>query len=117
MPDSEQYFRDMIRGRAKSLTNRQIDSYVEGRFQIIRHAKEFVAMTVQMTDGHKYLGWSLENVQNIFKNIEIGSYPFFRQGKIGVSIVIRSTEKKKIDECYKQIVSFLKKKRIRIIER
>ena len=35
MPDSEQYFRDMIRGRAKSLTNRQIDSYVEGRLGMV----------------------------------------------------------------------------------
>ena len=50
-----------------------------------------------------------------FKSIEIGSYPFFRFGKIGVSIVIRSTDKKKIDDCYKEIVSFLKKKKINII--
>ena len=35
MPYSEQYFRDMIRGRAKSLTNRQIDSYVEGRLGMV----------------------------------------------------------------------------------
>ena len=35
LPDSEQYFRDMIRGRAKSLTNRQIDSYVEGRLGMV----------------------------------------------------------------------------------
>ncbi len=36
-------------------------------------------------------------------------------GRIGVSIVIRSSDKKKIDECYKEIVSFLKKKKINII--
>ena len=44
--------------------------------------------------------------------MDIGSYPFFRLGRIGVSIVIRSIDKKKIDECYKEIVSFLKKKKI-----
>ena len=44
-----------------------VHSYVEGRFQIIRHAKEFVAMTVQMTESHKYIGWSLEKVQGKLK--------------------------------------------------
>ena len=60
---------------------------------------------------------SLENVQNQFENVEIGSYPFFRLGKIGGSIVNRSTEKNQIDGCYKKIISFLKKKEIHIIDR
>ena len=60
---------------------------------------------------------SLEDIQNEFKNIEIGSYPFFRLGKIGVSIVMRSTEKKQIDDCSKKIISFIQKKKIQIIER
>ena len=46
-------------------------------------------------------------IQNKFKKVEIGSYPFFRLGKIGVSLVIRSIEKKQIDECHKQIVDFI----------
>ena len=54
---------------------------------------------------------------NQYRKIEIGSYPFFRLGKIGVSIVLRSTEKKQIDVCYKKIISFLEKKKIKIIER
>ena len=32
-----------------------------------------------------------------FNQVEIGSYPFFRSGKVGVSIVIRSTEPNQID--------------------
>ncbi|OUX24002.1 MAG: hypothetical protein CMA23_005925 [Methanobacteriota archaeon] len=45
-----------------------VHSYVEGRFQIIRHAKEFVAMTVMMSEGHKYTGWSLDKVQGKLKS-------------------------------------------------
>ena len=52
-----------------------------------------------------------------FKNIEIGSYPFFRLGKVGVSIVMRSTEKNQIDDCSKQILSFIQKKKIQIVGR
>ena len=58
----------------------------------------------------------LAKIQNKYKKIEIGSYPFFRLGKVGVSIVIRSISKKKIDQCYKEIVSFLKKRKIDIIK-
>ena len=59
---------------------------------------------------------SLEKVQNKFENVEIGSYPFFKQGKIGVSIVIRSTEENLISVCYKDIESFIRKKKIKIME-
>ena len=37
----------------------------------------------------------LGNIQKFIKTVEIGSYPFFRLGKIGVSIVSRSTSKNK----------------------
>ena len=94
-----------------------LKSMVDGLKDKIVGGKKILSKTISAQTVESEIAKSLENVQNIFKNIEIGSYPFFRQGKIGVSIVIRSTEKKKIDECYKQIVSFLKKKRIRIIER
>ena len=58
----------------------------------------------------------LEEAQNKFKNVEIGSYPFFRQGKIGVSIVMRSTEEDLILNCYKYIKNFTKKKKINQIQ-
>jgi len=49
--------------------------------------------------------------------VEIGSYPFFRLGKVGVSIVMRSTEKNQIKDCAKQIQNFIQQKKIQIIER
>ena len=76
-----------------------------------------MSQTINLSTVESEISISLEKVQQKFKKVEIGSYPFFRQGKIGVSLVIRSTEKKQIDDCYKQIVNFLKKKEILIIER
>jgi len=57
----------------------------------------------------------LEKVQNKYKNLDIGSYPFFKQGKIGVSIVIRSNNLKLIEKCLIDITTFVKKKKIKII--
>ena len=46
--------------------------------------------------------------------MEIGSYPFFRLGKIGVSIVIRSVYKNKIEVSKKKIEKLIRKKKIKI---
>ena len=77
---------------------------------------KILSKTLNLRTVESEISAPLEKVQNKFKNVEIGSYPFFKFGKIGVSIVIRSTDKKKIDYCNKEIVSFLKKKKINIIK-
>jgi molybdenum cofactor synthesis domain-containing protein len=58
----------------------------------------------------------LEKVQKSFKDLEIGSYPFFKQGKLGVSLVIRSDKLKLIERCKKEIMIFVNKKKIKIIK-
>ena len=50
-------------------------------------------------------------------NVDIGSYPFFRKGKIGVSIVLTSKDQSKMDKCNSQILEFIKEKKIEIVER
>ena len=54
-------------------------------------------------------------MQNQNSEVEIGSYPFFRAGKLGVSIVLRSTDQNKIDQCNDQILQFIKEKNIEIL--
>ena len=78
----------------------------------IKGGKKILSKTIVVRAVESEIAKSLANVQRKFKTVDIGSYPFFRLGKIGVSIVIRATDKKKIDESYKEIVNFLKKKRL-----
>ena len=92
-----------------------LKSMVDGLTNRIIGGKKILSKTISAETVESEIAKSLEKVQNKFKRVEIGSYPFFRYGKIGVSFVIRSTEKKQIDDCHKQIVSFLKKKEIFII--
>ena len=42
------------------------------------------------------------------KFVDIGSYPFFRLGKIGVSVVSRSTSKKKLENVKKDLMKVVK---------
>ena len=49
------------------------------------------------------------------KFVEIGSYPFFRLGKIGVSVVSRSTSKSKLALVNKDLIKAIKLKKIKIL--
>ena len=60
---------------------------------------------------------SLTKVQNDNQDVEIGSYPFFQAGKLGVSIVIRSEDQSKIDNCNSQILKFVNDKKIEVVDR
>jgi len=73
--------------------------------------------TISLRTVESEIAQSLTDVQNNNKDIEIGSYPFFQAGKLGVSIVIRSEKKSKIDECTTQILNFIKKMKIEVVDR
>ena len=73
--------------------------------------------TISLKTVESEIANSLTKVQQQNKDVEIGSYPFFHAGKLGVSIVIRSEDKSKIEACNSQILEFVNKKKIEIVER
>ena len=79
--------------------------------------KPILSHTISLRTVESEIAHSLTQVQNINKDVEIGSYPFFQAGKLGVSIVIRSECQKKIDKCNTQILDFVNEKKIEIVDR
>ena len=41
----------------------------------------------------------LRQTENAFAGVQIGSYPFFRDGRVGANFVIRSTSQAELDQC------------------
>ena len=76
-----------------------------------------ISHTISLRTVESEIANSLTEVQNKNKDVEIGSYPFFQAGKLGVSIVIRSENKSKIELCSLQILDFVNKKKIEVVER
>jgi molybdenum cofactor synthesis domain-containing protein len=76
---------------------------------------KILSKTLNLRTVESEIAIPLEKVQNKFKNLDIGSYPFFKQGKIGVSLVIRSCKLKLIKKCMNDILKFVKHKKIKII--
>ena len=73
--------------------------------------------TISLRTVESEIANSLTKVQDQNKDVEIGSYPFFHAGKLGVSIVLRSENQSKIDMCNSQILKFIKEKKIEIVDR
>ena len=75
------------------------------------------SLTISLRTVESEIAKSLSKVQNENKDVEIGSYPFFHAGKLGVSIVIRSEDQRKIDNCNSQILEFVNEKKIEVVDR
>ena len=78
---------------------------------------KILSKTLSLRTVESEISIPLEKVQNKYKNLEIGSYPFFQQGKIGVSLVMRSDNLKLIEKCLCDIMKLIKKKKIKVIVR
>ena len=76
-----------------------------------------ISHTISLKTVESEIASSLTKVQDSNKEVEIGSYPFFHAGKLGVSIVLRSEDQSKIDLCNSQILEFIKEKKIEIVDR
>ena len=72
--------------------------------------------TISLRTVESEIANSLTKIQEKNKDVEIGSYPFFHAGKLGVSIVIRSEDQSKIDLCNSEILEFVNKKKIELVE-
>tara|TARA_B100000131_G_scaffold228558_1_gene220290 strand:- start:397 stop:1149 length:753 start_codon:yes stop_codon:yes gene_type:complete len=93
-----------------------LKSMIGGLNNVLVGGDPVLSKTINLRTYESEIAESLTNVQNNNKDVEIGSYPFFRQGKLGVSIVLRSVNQNKINICSSQILDFISKKNIEIIE-
>ena len=76
------------------------------------HSKTLNLFTVE-SNISKQLGL----IQKKYKKIvDIGSYPFFRLGKIGVSIVSRSISKTKLQSVNRDLIKLIRLKKIKILK-
>ena len=76
------------------------------------HSKTLNLFTVESNISKK-----LELIQKKYKkNVDIGSYPFFRLGKIGVAIVSRSNSKSKLKKVNIDLKKLAKAKEIKVLK-
>jgi len=94
-----------------------LKSMLGGLTNLIVGGQPILSLTISLRTVESEIANSLTKVQNDNQDVEIGSYPFFQAGKLGVSIVIRSEDQSKINNCNIQILEFVNKKKIEIVDR
>ena len=94
-----------------------LKSMLGGLTNLIVGGEPILTLTISLRIVESEIASDLTKVQNKKKDVEIGSYPFFQAGKLGVSIVIRSEDQSKIDNCNLEILSFVKEKKIEVVDR
>ena len=91
---------------------------------MIENCKKFLvkgsvihSKTINLYTVESNIAKQLGKIQNKFKkNVDIGSYPFFRLGKIGVSIVSRSSSTTELKKVNRDILNLVKSKKIKILK-
>ncbi len=72
--------------------------------KIIPNSDEILSISCDLFTRESEIADRLKNIQETYKkNVEIGSYPFFKNSKSGTSIVMRSKNYKILLECEKLI--------------
>ena len=94
-----------------------LKSMLGGLKNVIIGGDPILSHTISLRTVESEIANSLTKVQDNNKEVEIGSYPFFQAGKLGVSIVIRSENQNKIDICTSQILEFVNQKKIEVVNR
>ena len=94
-----------------------LKSMIDNCSKYLNKGSKVFSDSINLITVESNISKELTKVQKKFKkDIDIGSYPFFRLGRVGVSIVLRSQNKHKISLCKKEILkNIVKKKKIRNI--
>jgi len=74
-----------------------------------------LSKTISTNLGEGIIAGPLGDIQTDFGELDIGSYPYFKDGNLGVSLVIRSTEESQIDDCLQRIKEMIESLRGNII--
>jgi molybdenum cofactor synthesis domain-containing protein len=72
---------------------------LEGMYDYLEKGEVVHSRSFDILVGESFFAEKLEEIQQEFLNIAIGSYPFSRDGKYGATIVLRSIDDSALDGC------------------
>jgi molybdopterin-biosynthesis enzyme MoeA-like protein len=94
-----------------------LNSMIENCKKYLVKGLKVHSMTLNLYTVESNISRQLGLIQKKYKkSVEIGSYPFFRLGKIGVAIVSRSNSLLKLKNVKKDLLKLTKLKKIQILK-
>ena len=93
-----------------------LNSMIENCKRYLVRGLKIHSKTINLFTVESNISKQLSLIQKKYKKfVDIGSYPFFRLGKIGVAIVTRSTSLKKLKNVNADLMKVVKIKKIKIL--
>ena len=94
-----------------------LNSMIENCKRYLVKGLKIHSKTINLYTVESNISKQLGTIQKKYKKyVDIGSYPFFRLGKIGVAIVTRSTSLTKLKNVQKELNKIIKHKKIKILK-
>ena len=94
-----------------------LNSMIENSKRYLVKGSKIHSKTINLYTVESNISKQLGLIQKKYKKfVDIGSYPFFRLGKIGVSIVTRSSSLIKLRSVNKELLSLVKLKKIKFLK-
>ena len=94
-----------------------LNSMIENCRRYLVRGLKIHSKTINLYTVESNISKKLSQIQKKYKKyVDIGSYPFFRLGKIGVSIVTRSSSMSKLSIVNKALLILVKEKKIKILK-
>ena len=94
-----------------------LNSMIENCKRYLVKGLKIHSKTINIFTVESNISKQLSLIQKKYKKfVDIGSYPFFRLGKIGVAIVTRSTSLKKLENINADLIKLIKIKKIKILK-
>ncbi len=94
-----------------------LNSMIENCKKYLVKGSKIHSKTINLFTVESNISKQLGLIQKKYKNfVDIGSYPFFRLGKIGVAIVTRSTSLKKLKSVNTELKKVIKIKKIKVLK-
>ena len=94
-----------------------LNSMIENCKKYLMKGSTIHSQTLSLYTVESNISKKLGQIQKKYKkDVDIGSYPFFRLGKIGVAIVSRSSSKSKLKTINLEIKNLAKIKKIKILK-
>ena len=94
-----------------------LKSMISNCIKYLIKGSKILSKSINLHTVESNIAKEIGKVQKLFgRKVDIGSYPFFRLGKIGVSIVLRSSSTNQLNICLNSIKKIVKTKKIKIFK-
>lgn len=71
--------------------------------KLLRTGKKMNSAAIDLYQPEGQIAGMLEEHQKIYPDVPMGSYPFFRDGRLGTQLVLRSTEPERLERAEKEL--------------